>query len=62
MCKEMSEHLLKVVDDREKEKTRTRKRYLTLMRTHIENQLQDLRERAAKLRKNRERRERKEKV
>ena len=57
-----TKHLLRVVDDREAERCKARSRYLGLMRTHIEQQLQQYMERENLLKKRMERREKKAKV
>ncbi len=56
------QHLLGVVDRREDDKAKARARYITLMREHIEKQLQQFVERDRQIRRRKEKRDKKEKV
>lgn len=51
-----------MVDDRDKERRKTKKRYLTLMREHIETQLKELTEKESQFKKKKEKRKKKERV
>lgn len=59
---ESTEHLLRVVDNREEERVKARARYLCLMRVHIEKQLKQCIEREKLFLKRKEKRAKREKV
>lgn len=57
-----TQHFLNVVDQREEENAKARTRYLTLMREHINKQLQMFIEREKQIKKRNEMRQKREKV